>query len=76
MNRIMTETTNWEMKLQDDLVFFANITVQSQSFREQTHGNPYRKGTVTKTFREWLATFEFGKILLNELERREGIYKK
>ena len=72
----MTEITNWEERLHDNLVFLANLFLQAKRFREQTHGNPYRKGTLTKTFRKWLEASDFGKIILNEVERREKERKK
>jgi len=63
---------HWEEKLKDDLYFTVNLILKMHSFHENTNGITFRKGNITKTFRQCLSKQDIGKILLKEMEKRKA----
>ena len=63
----------WKKKLKEDLCFAVTITLYMINFHEKTNGISIRKGNITNTFKKWLMKKDFGKILLEEIERRKRL---
>lgn len=61
----------WKEKLKEDLYYIANLKLYMYHFHEETNGIPIRKGSFTKTFKQWLSKKEIGDVLLEEIERRK-----
>ena len=68
----MNALINWEKRLKEDLYFVANLKLYMFHFHDETNGISIRKGKFTQTFKKWLKNQNIGKILLKEIERREG----
>lgn len=64
---------NWEESLKDDTVLYWNLRLYGYTFHRNENGIPFRKGKITKSFKEYLKKDKINEVvpfMRKELERR------